>query len=60
MMTITRRIRSLVSTAALGAATLGAVRAEDYALIPFAGAANVTNGADGTPGVSDGGADGSA
>ena len=50
MMTITRRIRSLVSTAALGAATLGAVRAEDYALITFAGAANVTNGADGTPG----------
>ncbi len=50
MMITTRRIRSLVSTAALAAATLGALRAEDYALITFAGAANVTTGADGTPG----------
>ncbi|MBL9198954.1 MAG: hypothetical protein JNL39_00550, partial [Opitutaceae bacterium] len=50
-MTITtRRIRFLVFTAAMAAASLGALRGEDYALITFAGAANVTTGADGTPG----------
>ncbi|MDP3068981.1 MAG: hypothetical protein Q8N18_01775 [Opitutaceae bacterium] len=51
MMITTRRIRSLVSTFALAAAaTLGTLGAEDYALITFAGAANNTSGADGTPG----------
>jgi sugar lactone lactonase YvrE len=50
MMIITRRLRLLVTTAALAAAPLGALRAEDYSLITFAGAANNTTGADGTPG----------
>ncbi|MBL9189822.1 MAG: immunoglobulin domain-containing protein [Opitutaceae bacterium] len=51
MMLTTRRILSLVFTVALAAAaTVGALRAEDYSLITFAGAANNTSGADGTPG----------
>lgn len=45
------RFRHLVHAAAFFAvASLATLRAEDYSITSFAGAANVTSGADGTPG----------
>lgn len=48
---MTPRFRSLLlAIGVMSVCAASAVRAEDYALTTFAGAANVTSGADGTPG----------